>query len=379
MEEDPKTYELEKPGGLFVAVWVSVVLVILGFTAKRVLGRQELLRQEGTELEQQNQSGRRVLVEPVLHSARTRTIELPGTIHGYIETPVYAKIAGYLKTISVDKGDRVRQGQLVALLDSPELDHQVSNARASYILARLTDHRNQSLLRANVISQQTADESHTQMIEAKAALAQLIATQAYEEIRAPFSGIVTARYVDPGALIPQQTSPAATPAPLIGLAMISELRIYADMPQAFAPFIRDGDPAVINITEYPGRVFKGTVTRHPGALTSATRTMLVEVDISNRDQALLPGMYAILKFEVTMPQGVAMVPDDALVFRDGKAFVPVVRNDRLKLAEVTLGYDDGINVEVTGGVSEQDVVAINVGQAARDGERVRPITGEEAH
>src|SRR5437879_11786837 len=145
MEEDPKTYEPEKPGGLFVAVWVAAVLVILGFTAERVLGRQELLRQEGIELQQQNQSGRRVLVEPVLHSARTRTIELPGTIRGYVETPVYAKIAGYLKTITVDKGDRVREGQLVALLDSPELDHQVANARASYTLARLTDRHNRPL------------------------------------------------------------------------------------------------------------------------------------------------------------------------------------------------------------------------------------------
>lgn len=379
MEEDPKTYELGKPGGVFFAVWVVVVLVILGFTAKRVLGRQELLRQQGLELEQQTQFGRRVLVEPVLHSARTRAIELPGTIRGYVETPVYAKIAGYLKTITVDKGDRVRAGQLLALLDSPELDHQVANASASYTLARLTDKRNQSLLRANVIAQQTADESRARMIEAKAALAQLIATKAYEEIRAPFGGIVTARYVDPGALIPQQTSPAATPAPLIELAMLSELRIYADMPQAFAPFIRDGDPAVTTVTEYPDRVFRGTVTRHPNALTSTTRTMLVEVDISNRDEALLPGMYATLNFEVNMRQGVPLVPDDALIFRDGKSYVPIVRNDRLKLAQVTLGYDDGINVEIPEGLSDQDVVAINVGQAARDGERVRPITAHEAH
>lgn len=379
MEEDPKTYQLEKPGGLFFAVGVVVVLVILGFTAKGVLGRQELLKQQGTDLEEQNQLGQRVLVEPVLHSAPTRTIELPGTIRGYVETPLYAKTAGYLKTITVDKGDRVRAGQLVALLDSPELDHQVANARASYLLARITDKRNQSLLRAGVIAQQTADESHAQMIEANAALAQLIATQAYEEIRAPFSGIVTARYVDPGALIPQQTSPAATPAPLIALATLSELRIYTDMPQAFAPFIRDGDPAAITVTEYPGRVFKGTVTRHPDALTSATRTMLVEMDISNGDEALLPGMYATLKFEVNMPQGVPMVPDDALVFRDGKSYVPLVRNDHLKLAEVTLGYDDGVNVEITQGVSAQDMVAINVGQAARDGERVRPMTAQEAH
>ena len=378
MEEDPKTYELKKPGGFFFFAWIVVVVVILGFTAERVLGRQQLLKQQTSELQAQNELGLRVLVQPVLHSPRTRTIQLPGTIRGYVETPIYAKIPGYLKTITVDKGDRVRQGQLVALLDSPELDHQVANARASYMLARLTDKRNQALLRSGVIAQQTADESHAQMIEAKAALAQLIATQAYEEIRAPFSGVVTARYVDPGTLIPQQTSPAATPAPVIAIATLSELRIYADMPQTFAPFVRDGDPVAITVTEYPGRIFKGTVTRHPDALTSATRTMLVEVDITNDDHALYPGMYTTLKFEVAMPQGVPMVPDDALVFRNGKPYVPVVRNNHLKLAEVTLGYDDGINVEITQGVSDQDVVAINVGQAARDGEPVRPLTAEEA-
>jgi RND family efflux transporter MFP subunit len=158
------------------------------------------------------------------------------------------------------------------------------------------------------------------------------------------------------------------------MATLGQLRIYADVPQSTAPFIRDGDPAVITVTEYPGRKFTGTVTRHPSVLTSVTRTMLVEVDITNDDQALYPGMYTNIELQVRTPAGVPMVPDDALVFRNGKAFVPVVRNNRLKLAEVTLGYDNGINVEIMQGVSGADMVAINVGQSARDGEPVRPIT-----
>jgi RND family efflux transporter MFP subunit len=161
------------------------------------------------------------------------------------------------------------------------------------------------------------------------------------------------------------------------MATLSPLRIYTDVPQSTAPFIRNGDPAAINVTEFPDREFKGSVTRHPDALTSATRTMLVEVDLPNTDGALLPGMYATVTFTVSTPEGVPMVPDDALVFRDGKPYVPVVRASHLKLAQVTLGYDDGINVEIKKGITDQDMVALNVGQSARDGEPVRPVTAQQ--
>jgi len=379
MEEDPREYRPKPPGGFFFMGWVLLVAVVLGLTAGLVMARARLLSRQTTELEQQQELGPRVLVVPVLHTPPVRSIEVPGTIHGYIETPVHAKIAGYLKRIYVDKGDRVKQGQLVALLESPELDHQVANARATYELARITDQRNQALVRFGVVAQQQADNARGQMKEAKAALDQLIATQSYEAIHAPFNGIVTARNVDPGALVPQATSQTGTVTPIISMATLSSLRIYSDVPQSTAPFIRNGDPATVTVTEYPQRVFAGTVTRHSNALTSETRTMLVEVDLPNNDQALYPGMYATVKFQVNVAAGAPMVPDDALIFRDGKPFVPVVRNGHLKLAPVNLGYDDGVNVEITAGVTEQDVVAVNVGQSARDGEPVRAITLTSAH
>jgi membrane fusion protein, multidrug efflux system len=169
------------------------------------------------------------------------------------------------------------------------------------------------------------------------------------------------------------TSQSGPVTPIISLTTNSTLRIYSDVPQSTAPFIRNGDPAAITVTEYPGRIFTGTVTRRSDALASDTRTMLVEVDLSNKDQALYPGMYTTVKFQVNVSAVAPMVPDDALIFRNGKPFVPVVRNGHLKLAPVNLGYDDGVNVEITDGVSEQDVVAVNVGQSARDGEAVRPI------
>lgn len=378
MDDDPKTYQPRRPGRYFAAGWIILILVVLIATAGLVVAHAQRLARQTDDLAQQLRLGPRVLVAPVGHAARTRNLELPGTIHGFIETPVYAKVAGYLKAIKVDKGDRVQQGQLLASLESPELDHEVASARANWHLAAITDRRSQALLREGVIARQTADESHARLVESKASLDQLIAMQDYKLIRAPFTGVVTARYVDPGALIPQSTASSSSSTPLLALATLTPLRIYADAPQSVAPFLRDGDPATITVTEYPGRIFEGSVTRHPEALTSATRTMLVEVDLPNPDRALLPGMYAKLDFRVNAPAGPPLVPDDALVFRDGKPYVPVVRDNRLKLMEVTLGYDDGINVEVTKGVAADDVVALNVGQAARDGETVRPMTTAQA-
>jgi RND family efflux transporter MFP subunit len=377
MEEDPKSYTPEKPGRLFFFGWLVAVLVLLGLTAGLVRARSVRINRQTDELNHQIEIGPRVLVAPVIHAPRTRMIEIPATIHGYVETPVYAKIAGYLKTIRVDKGDRVAAGQVIAILDTPELDQQVANAQASYGMARLTYQRDEVLRRDDAVAQQVADEARASMVEAKATLDQLAAMQAYKTIRAPFTGIITARYVDQGALVPQVTSPSAASTPIVAMATLSPLRVYAAAPQSVAPFIRNGDAATITVTEYPQRTFKGAVARHPEALTSDTRTMLVEVDLTNEDRALYPGMYAKLVLDVATPAGVPMVPDDALVFRGGKPYVPVVRGGHLRLVAVTLGYDNGVNVEITEGVSDQDMVALNVGQAASDGEPVQPVTAQQ--
>jgi membrane fusion protein, multidrug efflux system len=377
MENDPKDYTPKAPGRVFFAGWIFAVVVLLVLTVGLVLARNVRLNRQGIELDQQLAQGARVLVAPVGRGAGSRTVQIPATLRGYVETPVYAKIAGYLKTISVDKGDRVRSGQVIAMLDSPELDEQVNNARATYNLQRITDRRNQTLRREGVIAAQTADEARAAMLEAKATLDQLTAMQQYKLIRAPFDGIVTERYVDPGHLIPQETAPSSANTPVVAIATLSPLRVYANIPQSVAPFVHDGDPATITVTEFPQRKFAGTVTRHPPALTSATRTMLVEVDLPNQDHALLPGMYASMEFDMSIPVGVPTVPDDALIFREGKPFVPLVRDGRLRLAAVTLGYDNGVNVQITDGIANDDMVALNVGQTARDGDPVRPITAAQ--
>ncbi len=373
MEEDPRNYQPRAPGRVFYLGWVVVVIAALAGTAGLVAARGLWLQRAASQREQEVARGQRVLVRQVGSSARSRSLDLPGEIRGYIETPVYAKIPGYLEQIRVDKGDRVKRGEVIATLASPELDQQVANARAAWNLAAITDRRNQTLARQGVIAEQTADDSHAAMLQARATYEQLVATQAYETIRAPFSGVVTARYADPGKLIPQATGGTTTEMPIIAMATLHPVRVYANVPQSVAPFIKDGDPATVTVTDYPQRVFDGSVTRHPDALDPATRTMLVEVDLPNQDAALYPGMYARVQFQVGISAGVPTVPDDALIFRNGKPYVPVVRANRLHLAPVTLGYDDGINVQIRRGIGPGELVAVNVGQSARDGEPVQPV------
>jgi membrane fusion protein, multidrug efflux system len=374
MEDDPKTFSVPQPGGIFFAGWIAAIVIALIATTGLVLARELWVGRQTSELQQANLAGPHVLVTGVQHAPRMRSLTLPATIRGFDETDIYAKVPGYLKTITVDKGDRIHQGQLLATLTSPELDQQVANARANYNLALVTDRRNRALLHERVIPQQTEDDSHAALLQSKATLNQEIAYQQYETITAPFDGIVTARYIDPGHLVPATTAPG-TPGSgaIITIARMAPLRVFSYVPQNVAPFIRDGDAASITAAGYGGKKFTGTITRHPNALSPDTRTMLVEVDLANEGQILYPGMYATAEFTINASTGPPMVPDDALVFRNGKTYVPVVRNNQLHLVEVTLGYDNGQTVEVLSGVAPNDKVAVNVGQAARDGENVQPV------
>jgi len=261
------------------------------------------------------------------------------------------------------------------VLESPELDKQVADAKANYWLQQVTDSRNQELVREAVIAQQTADDSHAALLRARAAYQQLQALQSYEVIRAETDGIITTRYVDPGTLIPQVTTPGGG-TPIVELATLHPLRVYADVPQDIAAFVKDGDPATITVTQYPGRKFEGTVTRHPHALAPDTHTMRVEVDLPNRDSALYPGMYATLVVTASSSAETIQVPDDSLVFRDGATYVPLVQQDRIHLAEVVLGNDNGKSVEIANGIPAGALNAVNVGDGVEEGDRVQPVMAD---
>jgi RND family efflux transporter MFP subunit len=353
---------------------VSVLLVSL-VSGGIVLAYQMRLQSQSIELTDKMNRGPRVLVEAINQAGSAGTYEVPVTIRGFIETPVYAKVAGYLKKLMVDKGDRVHKGEVIAIIESPETDKQVADAKASYQYQDVTDRRDQYLLNNGVISQQMADDQHAQMLEAKAFYQQEVAMQSYEAVTSQFDGVVTARYVDPGALIPQSTSPStiSSNTPIVWLATLQPLRVFAYVPQTLAPLIHDGDRASVTVEEYPEEQFDGTVTRHPQALDPASRTMLVEVDLPNRDLKLMPGMYGKVKLSAAGGAGGLVAPDDALIFRDDKVYLPVVRSNQLHLEEVRLGHDDGISVAVSGDLHDGDLVAMNVGQAALDGESVQPV------
>lgn len=370
-EKDPSA-ENKSLGFFGVVGWLLAVLIAFGIGGVFVMAREHRLQGQRDELAQTAAKGPYVLVAPVIKSPTVRDIQLPANIHGYVETWIYAKIAGYLKTIRVDKGDIVRKGQVLAVLESPELDQQVRNAKANYELNAITDKRYQELLRTSVVAQQIADNSHAALLQAKAMYEQLVATQAYEVITAPLDGMITARYVDPGALIPQSTTPSSGGIAILAIATLHPVRVYANVPQDYAPFIKVGDPATVMASQYPGRKFEGTVTRHPQALSADTLTMLVEVDLPNSDATLYPGMYATLDLRVPLTSTVPMILDDALVFRDGKVYAPLVRDNHLHLSEVTLGDDNGREVQITHGVNADDVVALNVGQGVQDGQEVQP-------
>ena len=379
MEDDPKEYTGPQPGGFFYAGWVIAIVLLMVATAGLVLARDRWLTHQTAELSHEAQAGPHVLVTQVSRTGGTRVLRLPATVRGFDETDMYAKVPGYLKAVLVDKGDHVRAGQVLAKIESPETDQQVANYRANYELARVTLARDTALYRTGVIARQDYDTQYSTTLQAKATLEQYRMLQGYEIVRAPFDGIVTARNVDPGHLIPAATGATSQTSAIVSIARLKPLRIFSYVPQSVTPFIRNGDQATITVNEYPGRKFTGSITRHPDALATDSRTMLVEVDLPNDDHALYPGMYGMAEFTVSIAQGVPMVDDDALIFRNDKVYVPVVRNNRLHLAEATLGYDNGVAVQVTSGVNYNDLVALNVGQAAREGQAVQPVRADQTN
>jgi RND family efflux transporter MFP subunit len=278
----------------------------------------------------------------------------------------------------VDKGSHVKAGQLVATIESPETDQQARSAKATYDLAKITDDRNQILVaNANqVIPQQTADESHLTMLADLASWKSLVATQQYERVYAPFDGMITVRNLYPGALVATGTAAGTSNPSIYEIATLKPLRVYVYLPQTYSPLVRDGDESTVTVNEYPSRDYNGSITRHPSALDQGTRTMLLEVDLPNKDLSLYPGMYANVAITIKGSNGAPRVPDEALIFNNETIYVPIVQENRIHLIKVKLGLDDGINCEITRGLKGDETVALGLGQAAVEGELVRPLMAQ---
>ena len=355
------------------AIAALVVLGGAGVLAAR-LQRVHRVRDERARLEADRDEGEVITVSRVVTTDAARTVTLPGDVRGYNQATLYAKVSGYVREVRVQRGQRVRKGDVLATIDSPENEQQVIQAQHDEGLARLNSRRFQSLAPSGVVSAQDRDTAVTQAHVARAALAQARAILSYTVVRAPFDGIVSARYVDPGALVPAATAGTQSAMPIVDVADTSVVRVFAYVGQDVAPFVQPGDAVVVWQDELPDRRIPGPITFVTGVLDERTRTMQVEVDLPNEGWKLLPGTFVHVEIDVREPPA-PLVPDDAILVRDGKTEVALVAGGRAHFVDVDLGYNDGSKVRVLHGLQGGETVGTSVPLEVQEGARVRVAEG----
>ena len=300
--------------------------------------------------------------------APNQEIALPGYTQAFIDTPVYARTSGYLKTWRFDIGSHVKKGDLLAEIETPEVDQQLrqaradlSTAQANLSLAVITATRNENLLKTRSVSMQDRDNAAGALAADKAIVqsnegnvARLEQLQSYEKVLAPFDGIITARDTDIGALIDAgANSPSKE---LFHLAAIDRLRIYVSVPERYARAAQPGATANITLDEFPGETFQGTLVRNANAIDLASRTLLLEVDVENPAGRLLPGAYTFVHLTLPTATQSVTLPSNALVFRQEGLQAALVRNGHAQLVAVTIGRDYGEKVEILSGLQTSDTV-----------------------
>ena len=311
-------------------------------------------------------------------------IVLPGNIQAFNDSPIYARTDGYLKKWYVDIGARVKAGQLLAEIETPEVDQQLDQARAdlntaeaNLQLSQITAERYQGLAQSDSVSKQDVDNATSDYAAKKAMVAsaqynvkRLQELQSFEKIYAPFDGVITARNTDIGHLI---NSGAGTPATeLFHIAAVQELRVYVNVPQQYSASAKPGLKADLTLQEFPGRRFPGTLVRTADAIDQASRTLLVEVDVNNRTGELLPGAYAEVHLQVPSGSPTYILPVSALIFRSAGLQVGTLQNgDKAELVNITLGRDMGNEVEVVSGLNAGDQVIVSPPDSLISGETVR--------
>jgi len=338
---------------------------------------------------------RRITVD-VVHPVRgeiTKDIDLPGDVVGFYEAALHAKVTGYLKSISVDKGDSVKKGRVLAELEVPELQSNLVRSQASLEMERITYDRMKKVQQddSRLISQQDVDMAYAKYREAQAAVATLQTMFGYTNIIAPFDGVITGRFADPGALIRagggdlgvDETSALISPGttegagghregggPLLTLADIDKLRVYIYVPEASYPFIHVGTPASLHFDEFPDRVFKGTVARYATSLDLSTRTMLTEVDIDNPKRLIYPRSYAHVTIELVHHPDALSLPASAIHGSGNSARMLIVKEGRLVEVPVNTGINNGAYIEVTSGLSAQSLVVTTYNSTLTPGQQV---------
>ncbi|MDE3105605.1 MAG: efflux RND transporter periplasmic adaptor subunit [Acidobacteriota bacterium] len=394
----PAAHEDQPATGLSRGAWLGVAALVIVIFVVIVSGILTRAR-DARELRRETMAAAVPTVR-VIHptpAGLSSEILLPGNTQAYVDTPIYSRTDGYLKTWYFDIGARVRKGQLMAEIETPELDQQLQvaeadlkSAQANLDLANTTSNRYQNLLKTNSVSKQETDVAVSDAAAKKAAVDASMANvrrlqqlQSFEKVYAPFDGIVTARNTDIGALI--AAGGASTPRELFHMAAIGKIRVYVAVPEIYAPSIRNGGQATLTLDEYPGREFIGTIVRNSSAIDQASRTLNVEVDIDNKSGELLPGSYVFVHFKVPEHSQGLTLPSNTLLFRSAGLQVGVVRDGRAHLVPVTISHDGGATVEIGSGLQPDDAVILDPPDSLAEGERVEVSTttstapGKEMH
>ncbi|MFZ0970443.1 MAG: efflux RND transporter periplasmic adaptor subunit [Candidatus Acidiferrales bacterium] len=363
---------------LRVIVFVIAILIFAGIALWGILSRRSVRASLNSTAK--NAATTPVAIVHAQPSGTSGEILLPGNIQAYLETPIYARTNGYLKKWYFDIGAHVKAGQLLAEIETPEIDQELrqaeaaqQQAQANLDLAKTTADRWVELLKSDGVSQQEVDQNvsaykarQADLQAAKANVDRLKDLQSFKEVTAPFSGIVTTRNVDVGALIQNGNS-----VQLFRMAQTNVLRIYVNVPQAYSRSMVAGVPADLEIPEFPHRTFPGKVVRTSGSIDTASRTLLTEVQVPNPTGELLPGAYATVNFHVKLVEPPVAIPSNTLIFRSQGTQVAVVTpQGTVHLKSVTLGRDLGTSMEVLTGVDSNDAIILNPPDSIGEGDVV---------
>ena len=368
----PDTDDLPHKPRSALIVTTTVVMVVAAAAGTIVLfAREHSAHARQVELLQREiDQGPVVRVARVKLAPADRVVTLPAEVRAEQRSTLYAKVSGYVRRMLVDRGQKVRKGQELAVLESPDLDHQVAAAQAELALRKQQLRRAEALAPSGFVSQQDRESLAEAVKIAQAALGRAQVQKGYEVLRAPFDGTVTARFADEGALLPAATGGTTGAQPLLEVAHIERLRVALQLGQEDAAHVRIGDSVTLQIE--PGEPpLRARVSRLSQALDPRTRTMLCEIDLADPPEGLYPG--AFVQASITLhgtPK--PLVPPDALVAQGGQLFVPLVQDNRVHFQRVRLGIDDGQNVEVLEGLHGGELVALSLGTDVADGSPVRP-------
>ena len=312
------------------------------------------------------------------------SLVLPATLQAYEESPIFARTSGYLVRWYKDIGSKVQQGELLATIDTPEVDQQLAQARATrdqvraqMELAKISSKRWESMRQAGVVSNQDADQQTSGLHQSEANLAaaeadvhRLEQLESFKRVYAPFTGVLTRRNVDPGALINAGAGSAGMA--LFVVSRVDPLRVFVNVPQAYTQAIKVGAKAAVTLQEFPGQTFPGTIARTADAIDPSTRTLLTEVDVPNRNAKLLPGSFGQVQFTNAKKVASLTIPVNAMLFRaEGPRVGVVNQNNQVNLHPITIGRDFGDTIEVLGGLDAADAIIINPSDSLDEGQKVR--------